>query len=403
MRILLTCNTSCDPPKGGSTRANLAWLRHLAGQGHACRVVAPTVAGEEQAKDCAVDGIAIRSVPQLQRHPGVLTEEIRAFAPDWVLVSSEDVAHVLLRAAAQSAPGRVVYLAHTPQFLPFGPESWNPEESAAAMLRRAAGVVVIGRHMAGYLRKHLGVEATVIHPPIYGRPPYRRFGRFGAGTVLMVNPCAVKGISIFLALADRFPEIEFAALQGWGTTAQDREALARRANVRLLGTVPDIESAMQDARFLLMPSLWYEGFGLIAMEAMLRGLPVIASDSGGLEEAKRGTGYVVPVRPVTRYERTFDDTGMPRAVVPAQDIGPWAAAMQRLLTDEGEYRAEAERSRAAGLAFVSGLDAGAFERYLQRLHPAAADARELAARVAKLGPQQRARLLEQVRTRKGLR
>ena len=37
-----------------------------------------------------------------------------------------------------------------------------------------------------------------------------------------------------------------------------------------------------------MPSLWFEGFGLIAMEAMLRGLPVIASDSGGLEEAKAG-------------------------------------------------------------------------------------------------------------------
>jgi len=402
MRILLTCNTSCDPPKGGSTRANLAWLRHLAGQGHACRVVAPTIPGDEQAKDRAVNSIAVRSVPQLQRHPEALMEEIRAFAPDWVLVSSEDVAHVLLRAAAQAAPGRIVYLAHTPQFLPFGPESWNLEETAAAILRRAAGVVVIGRHMAGYVRQHLGVEAKVVHPPIYGRPPYRQFGRFGAGTVLMVNPCAVKGISIFLALADRFPEIEFAALKGWGTTAQDREALGRRSNVRLLSPVPDIETALQDARFLLMPSLWYEGFGLIAMEAMLRGLPVIASDSGGLAEAKRGTGYVVPVRPITRYERTFDDTGMPRAVVPEQDIGPWAAAMQRLLTDETEYRAEAARSRAAGLAFVSGLDAGDFERFLQQLRPATADAREVAARVAQLDPRQRARLLQQVRARKGL-
>ena len=377
-------------------------MRHLAGQGHDCRAVTPTPAGDEIERERVVDGIAIHSVPHLQRHPGVLAEEIRAFAPEWVLVSSEDVAHVLLRAAAQAAPGRMVYLAHTPQFLPFGPESWNPDETAAAAVRRAAGVVVIGHHMAAYVRTHLGVEAAVIHPPIYGRAPYRQFGRFGSGTVLMVNPCAVKGIGIFLALADRFPTIEFAALKGWGTTAQDREALTRRPNVRLLGTVPDIASALCEARFVLMPSLWYEGFGLIAMEAMLRGLPVIASDSGGLEEAKRGTGYVVPVRPIARYERVFDDTGMPRAVVPEQEIAPWAAAMQRLLSDEAEYWAEAGRSRAAALEFVSGLDAGDFEKYLQQLHRAAPDARALTARLGKLDPQQRARLLEQVRARKGL-
>jgi glycosyltransferase involved in cell wall biosynthesis len=403
MRILLTSNTSCDPPKGGSTRANLAWLRHLAGAGHDCRAVTPTPAGDERERERVVDGIAIHSVPHLPRHPGALAEEIRAFAPDWVLVSSEDVAHILLRAAAQAAPGRMVYLAHTPQFLPFGPESWNPDEIAAAAVRRAAGVVVIGQHMAAYVRTHLGVEAAVIHPPIYGRAPYRQFGRFGAGTVLMVNPCAVKGIGIFLALADRFPTIEFAALKGWGTTAQDREALTRRPNVRLLGTVPNIASALCEARFLLMPSLWYEGFGLIAMEAMLRGLPVIASDSGGLEEAKRGTGYVVPVRPIVRYERTFDDTGMPRAVVPEQEIAPWAAATQRLLADAAEYWEEAGRSRAAALAFVNGLDAADFEKYLQQLHRAAPDARALTARLGKLDPQQRARLLEQVRARKGLR
>ena len=34
--------------------------------------------------------------------------------------------------------------------------------------------------------------------------------------------------------------------------------------------MPDIEDVLREARCLLMPSLWYEGFGLIAMEAMLR-------------------------------------------------------------------------------------------------------------------------------------
>ncbi len=117
----------------------------------------------------------------------------------------------------------------------------------------------------------------------------------------MVNPCAVKGISIFLALARRFPEYSFGALPGWGTTAADRQALQALPNVTLLANVRNIEQVFSKTRVLLMPSLWYEGFGLSVMEAMLRGIPVIASDSGGLTEAKLGTRFVLPVRPIKGY------------------------------------------------------------------------------------------------------
>jgi glycosyltransferase involved in cell wall biosynthesis len=363
MRILLTSNASYDPPKGGSTRSNLAWLRHLAARRHAVRVVAQ--GWEDRETDAG--GIGIRSVKNLARNAFVLAEEVKSFAPDLMLVSSEDLSHVLLREAARRAAGRIVYLAHTPQWFPFGPESWNPDPEAAAIVREAAGIVAIGEHMAGYIERHAGRRPAVIHPPIYGRAPYKRFGRFGEGFVLMINPCAVKGVAIFLKLADRFPEVEFAALTGWGTTAADRHELAVRPNCRLLGTVADIEEVLSKARVLVMPSLWYEGFGLIAMEAMLRGVPVIASDSGGLEEAKRGTGYVIPVRPVARYRRTFDETGMPEAEIPEQDVEPWAAALRRLLEDEEEYRREAEVSRARAAEFVEKLDAAEFERYLESL------------------------------------
>ena len=111
----------------------------------------------------------------------------------------------------------------------------------------------------------------------------------------------------------------------------------------------------------------------------------------------------MPVRPITRYERVFDDTGMPRAAVPEQEIAPWAAAMERLLNDEAEYWAEAGRSRAAAEAFVSALDAAALGKFLEQLRPAPPEARDLSARLKQLDPQQRARLLEQVRARKGVR
>jgi len=218
--------------------------------------------------------------------------------------------------------------------------------------------------------------------------------------VLMINPCRVKGIGIFAQLAARFPGQPFEALTGWGTTTADRELLDRSPNVRLLASVPNIDDVLARASVLLMPSIWYEGFGLIAMEAMLRGVPVIASDSGGLQEAKRGTGFVVPVRPVERYRMEFDETRMPVPVEAEQDVEPWVDALRTLLTDRARYDEEARRSRECAVAFVSKLRAADFEAMLGGLAPAGTPVREDAAgRLSHLSPAKRELLLRRLKQR----
>jgi len=400
MRILLASNASYFPPRGGSTRSNLVWLRHLASAGHACRVIcAAPDPGTSAARERAEQGITstregnleITPVADLSRQRGVLLQAIAAFKPDWILISSEDLAHSLLREAATVALERIVYLAHTPQFMPFGPESWNAESKTAQLLRQIAGVVVIGDHMAAYVKEHLGVKAAVIHPPIYGQPAPIADPK---GYLLAVNPCRVKGIEIFLALADRFRLLPFAALPGWGTTANDREELAKRANIRILPNVKRIEEVLAQSRLLLMPSIWYEGFGLIAMEALLAGLPVISSDSGGLVEAKRGTGYVVPVQPIRKYTEEFDDRHMPIPESQPQDIEPWAKALESLLDPE-KWQEESKSSLLAAKQFTSKLAASQLEHYLLDLKPAT----PVDSNLSKLSPAQRALLLEKLRNR----
>jgi glycosyltransferase involved in cell wall biosynthesis len=376
------------------------WLRRLVSSGHACRVVCPVDEGAEDAQVVDALGLEIHSYLQLSRRVAVLSEEIRAFAPDWVLVSSEDLSHVLLREAAQTASGRMVYLAHTPQWYPFGPASWHTDARATEIVRAAAGVVAISHAMASYIREFCGAEAAVIHPPMYGQPPYPSFGRFDSGYVLMVNPSVVKGISIFLALAQRFPDIEFAGLAGWATTSADRTAMSRLHNVRVLETVRSIDEALSHARLLLMPSLWLEGFGLIAMEAMLRGLPVIASDSGGLQEAKAATGFVIPVKPIERFEAVFDETHMPKPVDVPQDMEPWAEALRVLLTDRAAYEQESQRSGEAALHFVSSLRVEAFEEYLLQLQPREPAVLPAGPKTPDLTSAQRALLLKRLRDRK---
>jgi len=364
MRILLTSNASYAPARGGSTRSNLVWLRRLVEHGHACRVVCSSL-GEDS--EHTSDAIQIYSFRNLIQRRSVLERHIREFQPDFVLVSSEDLSHLLLAEATRLAANKIVYLAHTPQFFPFGPESWNPNSRATDMLHAARAVVSIGQSAADYIEQAAGIHPAVIHPPIYGQPPFARLGCFERGSVMMINPCQVKGIGIFGELARRFTEFPFQALVGWGTNGDDRKALALLPNVQIIESVDNIEEALSQASVLLMPSLWYEGFGLIAMEAMLRGIPVISSDTGGLVEARQGTGFVIPVRRIERYLPQFDETHMPRPVIPEQNLDPWTAALGSLLHDRALYEVESECCRAAALSFVTKLDASDFEKLLVSL------------------------------------
>jgi glycosyltransferase involved in cell wall biosynthesis len=398
MRILLTATASYAPPRGGATRSNLVWLNRLAASGHQCRIVCG--ASGEGAAFPFDESISILAVADPARRVQVLRGEIREFQPDWVLASSEDLGHILLREAQHSAEGRVVYLAHTPQFFPFGPASWNPDPHAAELVARAAGVVAIGRHMAEYIERALGRRAAVIHPPIYGPGPFPDLACFERGLVAMINPCAVKGIGIFLAVAARLPQYQFGATPGWGTTAGDLRALEHLSNMGILPNPHGIDEMLRKTRVLLMPSLWYEGFGLVVMEAMLRGIPVVASDCGGLREAKAGTGFLIPVRGIERYEPVFDEHGMPRPVTPENDPGPWVEAVASLLSDRALYERESAASRAAAHGFVAGLDPDALERFLASLGGAPlARAHSEAPTIESLTPEKRALLLQRLRKR----
>lgn len=416
MRILLTANASYVPPRGGATRSNLVWLEAIASRGHACRVVAPALSPavvDQQARDertasewhstpvaSGVDclerrGVTVYAVAARARLVAVLREQIREFQPDWVLVSSEDLGHVLLGEAARSAPGRIVYLAHTPQFFPFGLASWNPDTAATELVRNTAGIVAIGEFSAAYIAEHTGRQPAIIHPPIYGSGPFPNLASFDHGLITLINPCAVKGISIFLALADRFPQYAFGVLPGWGTTSQDHAELARRPNIAILPNYKTIEDFLRQTRVLLMPSLWLEGFGLSVMEAKLRGIPSISSDSGGLRDATAGSGLVVPLHGIREFAPEFDEHGMPKPILPDNDVEPWAAMLERLLTDRQFYMDTSELSQRSAVSFVESLRPGQFEEFLLALRPA--EPKPAEARAEALSPEKRAWLLKRLR------
>ncbi|WP_031500292.1 glycosyltransferase [Bryobacter aggregatus] len=364
MRILLAASASYDPPKGGSTRSNLIWLRALAARGHECLVVC---GGED--RETVVDGVRIRGIGEIGRSGNRVGDAVRDFDPDFVLVSSEDLSHVLLREAHRTAKDRLVYLAHTPQWFPFGPEAWHPDAEAAALLQDALAIVSIGTHMASYIEKHLGRQAHVVHPAMYGEPPWPSYDNFHKQSILLINPCTAKGLPIYLELARRFPQLQFLALKGWGTTSADIAAMQALPNLEVLDAVPEIDEVFARSSLLLAPSLWYEGFGLVVTEAMMRGVPVMVSAHGGLEEAAASSRYRLPVRPIERWLPKRDETGMPVGVVEAQPVDAWARALDEMMSDEKLYANERLHVMMAARDFVKGVSENDLEALLHTLRP----------------------------------
>ena len=106
-----------------------------------------------------------------------------------------------------------------------------------------------------------------------------------------------KGVDVAVralpAVRERHPDAVLVVL-GEGPERGRLEALAGEG-VYLLGRVPDVASWLRRAQLLVHPVRW-EGFGLAMLEAMLAGLPVVASRVSSTPElvVDGETGRLVP-------------------------------------------------------------------------------------------------------------
>ena len=187
---------------------------------------------------------------------------------------------------------------------------FNPFRSSQVFARadRAVGAladehVAISRGLARYLAREEGFAEdafTVIHYGIEPGPEPAPYAGEAPRLLCVGRLIPIKGHDVLLrAVARARRVVRELTLDIAGSGPLEAELRSQAAElgldgaVRFLGqvsSVPYTESAV-----VVVPSLG-EGFGMVALEAMERGRPVLASDVGGLPEivADGETGLVVP-------------------------------------------------------------------------------------------------------------
>ncbi len=221
-------------------------------------------------------------------------------------------------------------------------------------------------------RYYRSLPVAVIHPALTLRtchdPDARRRAREEAGatdgTVVVVQASrleAWKGHEVHLRALARLANREWRLWIVGAATARDAPyarglaALARSLGiadrVRFFGERDDVPRVLAAADIYCQPNLEPEPFGLAYVEALAAGLPVVASDAGGVREiVDAATGVLVP---------PGDDAALAAALEPL--IGD--PILRRRLGSAGPARAsdlcDASRQLSRLAAFVTRLDAAA--------------------------------------------
>jgi glycosyltransferase involved in cell wall biosynthesis len=206
--------------------------------------------------------------------------------------------------------------AHTrdPRWLP---HSYRHVTGARESLRRADLTVAYSRTIDRHMAIN-GVERRAIVPLFSTVPVASASGHERRRRVVfagrLVRP---KGVDVLIRAA-RAVEAEF-VICGSGKRLQALRRLAARLGVgdrvSFAGWLEpqQLARALAEASVVAIPSLWPEPFGLVGIEAFAAGRPVVASDTGGVED--------------------WLDPGRTGLSVPAGDANALARALSELLDD----------------------------------------------------------------------
>jgi glycosyltransferase involved in cell wall biosynthesis len=145
--------------------------------------------------------------------------------------------------------------------------------------------------------------SVVLHPPV---DPVRYKVNKKGNKITLINLFERKGGIFFQDLAKAMPDRQFLGVEGGYGRQQINESIP---NIEYMSNTPDARKIYSRTRLLVMPS-FYESYGRTGIEAMVSGIPVIATPTPGLKESLSYAGTYCPLDSIEGWVdaiKKFDD------------------------------------------------------------------------------------------------
>jgi glycosyltransferase involved in cell wall biosynthesis len=185
----------------------------------------------------------------------------------------------------ESSRVRVVVLVHMPRW-----EWWE-----GPVLQSAAGVIATSRWTRDRLVDCYGLDRVLVAEPGVDPAPVSP-GSADGGALLSVGAVTpLKGYDVLAAALRRIEDLSWSCRAIGSTAIEPDFAASLPATVRLTGpmTRAELDATYAEADLLVLASR-AETYGMVVTEALAHGVPVVASDVGGVREALGGGGVLVP-------------------------------------------------------------------------------------------------------------
>lgn len=142
------------------------------------------------------------------------------------------------------------------------------------------------------------IPNLVLYPGFDFKEPLKKTGQF----LTFFDPLKEKGGGFILKLAPYLPKEKFLCIEGEKENTLFRSCLFENMSYK---RIKKIDTFLSKTKILLVPSIQEEGFSRLIIEAQMRGIPVIAHDTGGLSEALNSGGTLMKNLSVFEWKNTI--------------------------------------------------------------------------------------------------